>query len=100
MIDLLRRLIYEELGRDLESPRPDPLDWKSYPGIHVMISANPVENCYIAQVKVDGDDSLSTPARKFKTEQDAMFWARSKSDAAYKKLLSNPDYDPNEPKFT
>jgi hypothetical protein len=99
MMSLLRKLIREELGRDLKSPRPDPLTWKDYPGVHVMITADASGGVYIAQVKVDDDDSLSTPARRFKSEQDAMFWARDKADRAYKSLLNSPGFDPNKPKF-
>jgi hypothetical protein len=99
MIELLRRLIKEELGRDLESPRPDPLNWRDYPGVHVMITADPVGGVYIAQVKVDDRDDLSTPSRRFKSENDAMFWARDKADRAYKTLLGTPGYNPNKPKF-
>jgi hypothetical protein len=100
MIELLRRLIQEELGRDLESPRPDPLDWKSFPGVHVMITADPVGNVYIAQVKVDDRDDLSTPARRFKSENDAMFWARNKAEIAYKSLVNSPGFTHNRPKFS
>ncbi len=99
MIETLRELIREELGRDLESPRPDPLNWKDYPGIHVMVTADPMGGVYIAQVKVDDDDSLSTPSRRFKSEHDAMFWARDKADQAYKKLMNTPGFNPNKPKF-
>ena len=99
MIDILRMLIREELGRDLESPRPDPLHWRDYPGVHVMITADPVGGVYIAQVKVDDDESLSTPSRRFKSENDAMFWARDKADRAYKSLLNSPGFNPNKPKF-
>lgn len=99
MIDLLRALIQEELGRDLESPRPDPLNWRDYPGINVMITADPVGGVYIAQVKVDDHDELSTPSRRFKSENDAMFWARDKADRAYKTLLGTPGFNPNKPKF-
>lgn len=99
MIDILRKLIQEELGRDLESPRPDPLDWKSYPGVHVMITADPVGGVYISQVKVDDRDDLSTPARRFKSENDAMFWARSKAEHAYKTLVNTPGFTHNGPKF-
>jgi len=99
MIDLLRALIHEELGRDLESPRPDPLNWRDYPGIHVIITADPVGGVYIAQVKVEDRDDLSTPARRFKSEHDAMFWARDKAERAYKTLLGTPGFNPNKPKF-
>lgn len=99
MTDLLRLLIREELGRDLESPRPDPLNWRDYPGIHVMITADPVGGVYIAQVKVEEHEELSTPSRRFKSEHDAMFWARDKAERAYKTLLGTPGFNPNKPKF-
>ena len=65
-----------------------------------MITADALGGLYIAQVKVDDDESLSTPARRFKSEQDAMFWARDKADRAYKSLLNSPGFDPNKPKFS
>jgi hypothetical protein len=99
MIHLLKALIQEELGRDLESPRPDPLNWRDYPGINVMITADPVGGVYIAQVKVDDHDELSTPSRRFKSEHDAMFWARDKAERAYKTLLGTPGFNPSKPKF-
>lgn len=99
MIDILRALIREELGRDLKSPRPDPLTWKDYPGIHVMITADPINSVYLAQVKVEDQDELSTPTRRFKTEQDAMFWARDKADRAFKQLMNTPGYTSNKKKF-
>lgn len=99
MIKLLRALIREELGRDLKSPRPDPLTWRDYPGVHVMITADPINSVYLAQVKVEDYDDLSTPMRRFKTEHDAMFWARDKADRAYKQLVNTPGYSTNKVNF-
>lgn len=99
MMKLLKALIKEELGRDLKSPRPDPLNWRDYPSINVTITADPVGGVYIAQIKVDEREDLSTPSRRFKSEHDAMFWARDKAERAYKVLLGTPGYDPNKPKF-
>jgi hypothetical protein len=99
MIGLLRKLIREELGRDLKSPRPDPLTWKSYPNIHVEIYPFAVDGTYTAKVTVDDRDDLTTPMRKFKSEQDATFWARDNADRAYKSLLNTPGYDPNKQQF-
>jgi hypothetical protein len=86
MISLLRKLIREEIGRDLKSPRPDPLTWQSYPNIHVMITADPANGSYMCQVKVKDNDELSTPMRSFKSENDAMFWARNKAEEINKKV--------------
>jgi hypothetical protein len=92
---MLRALIREELGRDLKSTRPDTLNWKDYPGIHVVITADPVNNCYFARVTVKDRDDLSTPSRRFQSENDAIFWARDKSERAYRSLLNDENYDPN-----
>ena len=88
MIRLLKLLIREEIGRDLKSPRPDRLDWKSYPGIHVMITADPVGNKYIAKVEVEDDESLSTNSHEFSSEEAASGWARMKADYAFNKLIN------------
>jgi hypothetical protein len=87
---LLRQLIREELGRDLESPRPDPMTWRSFPGIHVVVIAAPSlgNGAYQAQVTVEDEPSLSTPMRSFNDESSAMFWAREKAEAAHRKLLN------------
>jgi hypothetical protein len=90
-ISLLRRLIREELGRDLKSPRPDTLNWRDFPGVHVIITADPVNDCYIARVTVKDRDDLSTPSRRFKTENDASFWARDRAERAYRSLLANDE---------
>jgi hypothetical protein len=90
-ISLLRRLIREELGRDLKSPRPDTLNWRDFPGVHVIITADPVDDCYIARVTVKDRDDLSTPSRRFKTENDASFWARDRAERAYRSLLANDE---------
>lgn len=86
MMNLLRKLIREEIGRDLKSPRPDPLTWQSFPNIHVMIVADPANGSYMCQIKVKDNDELSTPMRSFKSEDDAMFWARNKAEELNKKL--------------
>jgi hypothetical protein len=64
-----------------------------------MITADPVGGVYIAQVKVDERDDLSTPSRRFKSENDAMFWARSKAEPAYKTLVNTPGFTHDGPKF-
>lgn len=99
MIELLRALIQEELGRDLKSPRPDPLTWRSYPDIHVEIHPFAADGTYSAKVTVKDREDLTTPMRKFRSEQDAMFWARDKAERAYKAMLNSPGYDPNKSVF-
>jgi len=100
MIELLRRLIREELGRDLKSPRPDPLTWRGYPDIHVEIHPFAADGTYAAKVTVKDRDDLTTPMRKFKSEQDAMFWARDKAEKAYKAMLNVPGYSSNKHPFS
>jgi hypothetical protein len=86
-LSLLRKLIREEIGRDLKSPRPDTMNWRDFPGVHVMITADPVNGCYNARVTVKDREDLSTPNRRFKSENDASFWARDKAERAYRALL-------------
>lgn len=94
-LSLLRELIREELGRDLKSPRPDTMNWRDYPGVHVNITADPVNGCYVARVTVKDREDLSTPSRRFKSEGDAMFWARDRAERAYRSILgSNVESEP------
>jgi hypothetical protein len=90
---MLRKLIREEISRDLKSPRPDTMNWKDYPGVHVVITADPINNCYQARVTVKDREDLSTPTRRFKSENDASFWARDKADRAYRALLGSQEED-------
>jgi hypothetical protein len=90
-ISLLRNLIREEIGRDLKSPRPDTMNWRDFPGVHVVVTADPVNDCYFASVTVKDRDDLSTPSRRFKTESDASFWARDRAERAYRSLLANDE---------
>lgn len=88
-ISTLRRLIREEIGRDLKSPRPDTMNWRDFPGVHVIITADPINNCYFARVTVKDREDLSTPSRRFKSENDANFWARDRAERAHRALLSS-----------
>lgn len=90
-ISTLRKLIREEIGRDLKSPRPDTMNWRDFPGVHVIITADPVNNCYFARVTVKDREDLSTPSRRFKSENDANFWARDRAERAYRTLLSSEE---------
>jgi len=90
-ISLLRKLIREEIGRDLKSPRPDTMNWRDFPGVHVVITADPINNCYFARVTVKDRDDLSTPSRRFKSENDATFWARDRAERAYRSLLASDE---------
>lgn len=94
-LSLLRKLIREEIGRDLKSPRPDTMSWRDYPGVHVIITPDPINSCYFARVTVKDREDLSTPNRRFKSEGDANFWARDRADRAYRALLgSAPSEEP------
>ncbi len=89
----LRALIREELGRDLKSPRPDMMGWRDFPGVHVMLTADPVNNCYYAKITVKDREDLSTSNRRFSSENDAMFWARDKAERAYRSLMNDQNYE-------
>jgi len=100
IIKLLRKIIKEELGRDLESPRPDPLTWRDYPGINVNVTADPIGNRYVAKVEVDGHEDLSTWSHSFSSENDAMHWARVQAEKAFKTLMNSNGYTTNKRKFS
>ena len=91
MTSLLRKLIREEIGRDLKSTRPDPLTWRSYDGIHVIITVDAASGHYQCQVKVDDRKDLSTIIRTFKDETEAMSWCRIKAENIRKKLLGSSE---------
>lgn len=97
MIDLLRKLIREEIGRDLKSPIPDTMDWKKFPGIHVIMAADPQSGGYLCQVKVDDRDDLSTNQIMMKDEHSAVFWCRTHAEDIRRKLMNDPGFGSSDP---
>jgi hypothetical protein len=93
MIGLLRKLIREEIGRDLKSPFPDTMDWRKFPGIHVIMTADPSSGGYLCQIKVDGSDELSTDMVMMKDESSAMFWCRGEAERIRRLLINEPGYN-------
>ena len=68
----------------------DPINWQSYPGITVEHWPEADRGYYI-KIIVDDDDSLSTPGRIFKTEEDAMGYGRRKTDEIKRYLMNQTD---------
>ena len=90
----IRFVINEELsqptgiGRNYHTLDNDPYSWEDYPGIQAEIY--PMSNGlqWFAQVTVDFDEELSTPARAFASEEDARSFARTQAEKANRERLA------------
>lgn len=74
-IELLRKLIKEEIGRNIKTaPHQDAMtDWRHIDGIDANIFVSPKNGGWY--VKITSEDE-ELPYRLFKDETSAKFWAR------------------------
>ena len=79
---MIKEILHEEIGRNYHTIDNDPYSWKDYPDIHAEIYPMSDGLQWFAQVIVDFDDSLSTPARSFASEEDATSYARKHAEIA------------------
>lgn len=93
---LIREIIKEELGRDLESTTDSMLDWRHLPCVDVSITATGVENnnhmpgtsSWVVNIRFDNRES---EVRHFGSEEDANFYARQKAMKYYQSRVANGD---------
>jgi len=83
---LLRELIREEIGRNYHTINNDPYSYEDYPEID--IETYPSGGGYHAKVTVKFDDSLSTPLRVFRTEEEAKNFVRKHAEIAHRSHLA------------
>lgn len=89
---MLRDLIREELGRNMQSPPAVDVmqDWRHLDGIDAEVTSHPSQGGWY--VKITTDDGVGeTPMRFFSDETSANFWARDQVLQLHnKKMSSNP----------
>jgi len=89
---MLRDLIREELGRNMQSPPAVDVmqDWRHLDGINAEVTPNPSQGGWYVKITTD-DGEGDTPMRFFTDETSANFWARDQVMKIYKKKMSeNP----------
>jgi hypothetical protein len=86
----IRQLVFEEVGRSLQTIEPDMLDWREMPGAHVEVSPDPGRGGYFVNIKSD-DPDVKSEVRYFPDEESAKFYARDAAERAYKKHLNKKD---------
>jgi hypothetical protein len=77
----LKKYIFEDIGKNYHTIDNDPYSYEDYPGI--SIESYPTHGGHVTKVTVDFDDTLSAPARKFKTEEEASAYARRHAEKAH-----------------
>jgi hypothetical protein len=94
--ELVREIIKEELGRDLESTTDSMLDWRHLPGVDISITATDVKKNnsipgfgrWVVNIKFeDGKEEI----REFGSEDDANFFARKKAMHHYSSRVASND---------
>jgi len=96
--DLVREIIKEELGRDLESTTDSMLDWRHLPGIDISITTTDVKKNnsvpgfgrWIVHIKFE-DGATQEEIREFGSEDDANFYARKKAMDHYSSRIASND---------
>ena len=89
LIEYVREVLKEEIGRNYKTLDNDPYSWQDYPDIYVNIYPMSDGGLWAAQVDVAFDDKLSTPLRTFASEADAEAFARSKADEANRSRMNS-----------
>ena len=94
--ELIREIIKEELGRDLESTTDSMLDWRHLPCVDVSITATGIEknnytpgtSSWVVNIQFDNGKS---EVRHFGSEDDANFYARKKAMDHYNSRVASGD---------
>ena len=82
------KIIREEIGRSFQTINDDPYSFEDFPGINVDLFPGDRGGSYYVQVTVDEDESLSTPLRIFKREDEARAFARRHAEDAQRTLMA------------
>jgi hypothetical protein len=86
-LEILKILIREEVGRNMQSPPAVDVmhTWKNIEGIHAEIIPHPSQNGWYVKISTD---TCSMPMRFFSDESSASFWAREQVLKIQRKLMS------------
>jgi len=97
---LLRKLVREELGRNLRSP-PDVdvmRDWRHLPGIHASVTVNPSSGVWNVVI-IDQEKGDKLPLMTFQQESEAIHYARKTAFDIYNKRMQGSTGKKKEPSW-
>jgi len=83
-IELLRKLVREELGRNLQTPPAIDrmMDWRRLPGVEVTIAPDPVAGIWNVTI-IDTERGHRLPTRAFKQESEAIHYGKMTAYSIY-----------------
>lgn len=86
-LSILKELIREELGRNIQSPPAiDTMQsWKNTEGVHAEVTPHPSLGGWYVKISTE---THSLPMRFFSDETSANFWAREQVMKVQRKLMS------------
>ncbi len=87
-IGQLRKIIREELGRNLRTLDNDPYTWEDYKDVTVDTWVDTSNDKHFAKVDCISDPSLSLPAKSFPDEHSADHWARMQAERIMRSTLN------------
>ena len=83
----LRKMIREELGRNLRTIDNDPYTWEDYEDVQVETWHDTSQDKHFVKVDCISDPNLSIPEKSFPDEHTASHWARMQADQIMRKTL-------------
>ena len=86
-LSILKDLIREELGRNIQSPPAIDVmqSWKNVDGVHAEVTPHPSSGGWYVKISTE---TSSLPMRFFSDETSANFWAREQVMKVQRKLMS------------
>ena len=87
----LRRIIREEIGRNMHTIDTDPYNWEDYTDVEVETWVDPANSKHYAKVDCVSDPSLSTGERSFQDEFSASHWARQQAERIHTATINKID---------
>lgn len=87
-IRLIRRLVREELGRNIQSPPAIDVmrDWRHLPGVHASVYVDPSKGVWYVDI-TDEDEGRKYPTMGFAQESEAIHHARKTAFDIYNRKM-------------
>ena len=85
----LRRIIREEIARNMRTIDNDPYNWEDYADVEVETWVDPANNTHHAEVSCISDPSLSAGEKSFPDEFSASHWARMQAERIHNATINN-----------
>ena len=99
-IELLRKLVREELGRNIQSPPAVDVmrDWRHLPGVQASVYVDPSKGVWYVDV-TDEETGKKHPTMGFAQESEAVHYARKTAFDIYNNNMQGASGKVKEPSW-